>query len=293
MTASAPSLDEFLAAQPSVIRVALTRVRGSSPRNAGTEMFVAPKAIQGTIGGGQLEFIAINAARDMLRDGTLNRDLDVPLGPEIGQCCGGRVELKLSRMRASDKRAAKARAAQDEEALPHVYVMGAGHVGRALADQFQHLPVRCILIDSRADEIALCTANVETRLSALPEADIRTAPRGSAFIVLTHDHGLDFLLTSAALERGDAAYVGMIGSATKRVKFRNWAHSQCDGQSIETLICPIGASGSRDKRPGVIAAFVVAEVIAELTSETAANAPDRAKRTPMPGSQRDRKGKMA
>jgi xanthine dehydrogenase accessory factor len=289
----APTLANFLAAQPSVIRVALTRVRGSSPRNAGTEMFVAPTALCGTIGGGQLEYLAIEAAREMLRDGALNRDLDLPLGPEIGQCCGGRVEIELSRMRASDRRAALERTARHRDALPHVYVMGAGHVGRALADLFQHLPVRCILVDPREGEIALCSAAVETRVSPLPEAEIWQAPPNSAFIVLTHDHGLDFLLTSAALDRADAAYVGMIGSATKRAKFRSWAHKHCDGQSVDHLICPIGAGGSRDKRPGVIAAFVVAEVIAELTSETAATAPDGANHAPGSGQQHDRKGRSA
>ncbi|WP_299638080.1 xanthine dehydrogenase accessory protein XdhC [uncultured Ruegeria sp.] len=287
------SLSEFLSAQHCVIRVVLTRVRGSSPRNEGTEMFVAPGALWGTIGGGQLEFMAINAARDMLRDGVLHQDLDVPLGPEIGQCCGGRVELSLTRMRVSDKWAATERAAQREEALPHVYVMGAGHVGRALANQLQHLPVHCILVDTRPEEVERCTANVETRVSAIPESDIWNAPAGSAFIVLTHDHGLDFLLASAALERKDAAYVGMIGSATKRVKLRNWAQKHCDGQSIEHLKCPIGASGSRDKRPSVIATFVVAEVMAELTSETAATAPTGANQAPLRAHHHDRKGRSA
>ncbi len=293
MTPIPGSLSEFLSMQHSVIRVALTRVRGSSPRNEGTEMFVAPAALWGTIGGGQLEFMAINAARDMLRDGALHQDLDVPLGPEIGQCCGGRVEMKLTRMRVSDKWAATERATRREKELPHVYVMGAGHVGRALANQFQHLPVRCVLVDTRPEEIELCTANVEIRVSAIPEAEIWSAPAGSAFIVLTHDHGLDFLLTSAALERQDAAYVGMIGSATKRVKLRNWVHKHCDGQSIEHLKCPIGASGSRDKRPSVIAAFVVAEVIAELTSETAATALTGANQAPLLGHHHDRKGRSA
>ncbi|MEP3332413.1 xanthine dehydrogenase accessory protein XdhC [Sedimentitalea sp.] len=289
----APSLADFLAAQPSVIRVALTRVRGSSPRNAGTEMFVAPAALRGTIGGGQLEYLAIEAARVMLRDQVLNRALDVPLGPEIGQCCGGRVELELSRMRASDRRAALARAARHQDTLSHVYVMGAGHVGRALADLFQHLPVRCILVDPRPDEIALCIADVETRVNPLAESDILNAPPNSAFVVLTHDHGLDFLLTSAALERADAAYVGMIGSATKRAKFRKWAQRECDGQTIEHLNCPIGASGSRDKRPSVIAAFVAAEVMAELTSATVATAPEGAHDAPISGQYNDRKGRSA
>ena len=290
MSLSHTSLSDFLAANTSVVRVALTRVRGSSPRNEGTEMFVAPNVLWGTIGGGQLEYLAIQAARDMFDDGALNRDLDVPLGPEIGQCCGGRVELKLSRMRTSDRRAAEDRERQRDSALPHVYVLGAGHVGRALANLFEQLPVHCVLVDTRPEEMARNTAKVETRVSALPEIDIWNAPADSAFIVLTHDHALDFLLTSAALERGDAAYVGMIGSATKRAKFKNWTHKNCDGQTIEHLNCPIGASGSRDKRPSVIAAFVVAEVMADLTSETTATAPLGAIEAPIAGTQRDRKG---
>ena len=287
------ALADFLSAHASVICVTLTRVRGSSPRNEGTDMFVAPHALCGTIGGGQLEHMAIERAREMLTDGALNAAMDVPLGPEIGQCCGGRVELSLVRMRQGDRRAALKQAQQAQAALPSVYVMGAGHVGRALADQLQHLPVNCVLVDTRPEELAQCRADVDMRFSMIPEVEIATAPAGSAFVVLTHDHGLDFLLASAALERGDAAYVGMIGSATKRVKFRNWLRDHCDGQSIENLNCPIGASGSRDKRPSVIAAFVVAEVMAELTSETAATAPFGENEAPGGGAQTDRAGRTA
>lgn len=293
MASQITGLTRFLEAQTAVIRVVLTRVRGSSPRNEGTEMFVAPESLCGTIGGGQLEHRAIEAARRMLRDGALSHRMDVPLGPEIGQCCGGRVELSLSRMRGSDRRAALERAETEAAVLPHVYVMGAGHVGRAIARQAQHLPVRCILVDTRASEIALCDADVETRVSPIPEVDIATAPPGSAFIVLTHDHGLDFLLTSAALERGDAAYVGMIGSATKRVKLRNWMRRHCDLAHFDQLVCPVGASGSRDKRPSLIAAFVVAEIMADLTSETVANGPVREGNAPAPGHHHDQKGASA
>ncbi|WP_425046467.1 xanthine dehydrogenase accessory protein XdhC [Primorskyibacter sp. S87] len=266
-------LQEFLGSGPSA-RVSLTRVRGSSPREAGTEMIVRPDALYGTIGGGQLEHRAIDAARKMLAEGGSEIHLDLPLGPEIGQCCGGRVEIEVKRMDAADKECAleEARAADADQ--PAVYIMGAGHVGRELANLFQHMPVRTILVDQRAEELEQSQAQVEKRLSAIPEIDITNAPEGSAFIVLTHDHALDFLLASVALERGDAAYVGLIGSATKRAKFRSWCRNQCDGLSIAPLICPIGAGGSRDKRPAVIAALVVAEVITALTSETTAFSPE-------------------
>ena len=258
-------LSVFLAAETEVAQVAISRVRGSSPREAGTKMFVSSGAVHGTIGGGQLEYMAIDAARAMLRRGDDAQTLHIPLGPEIGQCCGGRVELRLIRLTSEDRARLADTDARTQAERPHVYICGAGHVGRALADFFQHLPVQTVLLDGREAELALCGATVETRLSVLPEADIRAAPAGSVFIVLTHDHALDFLLTSEALARGDAGYVGMIGSATKRASFANWCARQAPHAALGPLVCPIGATASDDKRPEVIAAFVVAEVMTALT----------------------------
>ncbi|MHA7775372.1 xanthine dehydrogenase accessory protein XdhC [Roseibium sp. M-1] len=266
MTMCSTKAETFFGSAKPVVRIALTRVRGSSPREAGTEMFVSQDSLLGTIGGGHLEHIAITQGRTMLAEGTLSSHLDLPLGPEIGQCCGGRVELTLTRMSRADRSSALDRFRWQENTQPHVYIMGAGHVGRAIANLLQHAPVRCILVDMRKEELAQCQARVEMRLRAIPEVEIFNAPRGSAFIVLTHDHGLDFLLTSAALELGHAAYVGMIGSATKRAKLRSWCNSHCNGLSVDQLTCPIGATESRDKRPEIIAAFVAAEVLTALTT---------------------------
>lgn len=268
------ALISFLDSHKAVIRVAITRVRGSVPREEGAVMYVSDTAMFGTIGGGQLEYMALDQARKLLTSGVPFGEMDVPLGPEIGQCCGGRVEISLREMDGAARADAVTLAQVTEAALPHVYLFGAGHVGRALADQLQHLPVRCVLVDSRREELASCTAAVTQLCTPLPEAEVRAAPAGSAFVVLTHDHALDFLLTSEALARGDARWVGMIGSATKRAQFARFVRRDCAGLSMEALHCPIGnktgPSGSRDKRPAVIAALVVADVIAALTSEPAA-----------------------
>jgi xanthine dehydrogenase accessory factor len=261
-------LARFFESHLNVIQVRLTQVRGSSPREAGAEMFVAETALRGTIGGGQLEYMAIDKARVMLRTGADFEGMDVRLGPEIGQCCGGRVRLDLDRMTDADRATALVADAQHHAAQPHVYILGAGHVGRALARFLQFLPVRCVLIDGRRDELSLADATVEKRLSVMPEADIRAAPPASAFIVLTHDHALDFLLTSEALDRGDAAYVGLIGSATKRAKFERFHKTQSRLSDSADLVCPMGATASTDKRPEVIAALVVAEVMTALTVTT-------------------------
>lgn len=236
-----------------MIRVRVTATRGSVPRDAGAEMFVTPDAVQGTIGGGQLEYMAIDRARQMLARGEELAEMDIPLGPEIGQCCGGRVRLLLDRGRP---------APQDH---PDVLIFGAGHVGRALGQALMPLPVRPLLIDQREAELSQAAPGVPTRLTPLPEALIRAARPGSAVIILTHDHALDFLLAAEALERRDLAYIGMIGSATKRAQFTRFARQR--GIDPSALICPIGAGFSHDKRPAVIAAFTAAELIARLTAD--------------------------
>lgn len=263
------TLGAFLDAHPDVVEVRLAQVRGSVPREAGAGMIVSATACHGTIGGGQLEYMMIDAARAMLARGETRRDLDIPLGPEIGQCCGGRVAVTLRRMDAAARRDARAEAARQDALRPHVYVMGAGHVGRALTHLLARMPVRTLVVDSRGAELALCPDGVERREIALPEAEITQAPPGSAFVILTHDHALDFLLAAQALTRGDAAYVGMIGSATKRARLAHWCRDHCDGLRIDALTCPIGTATHGDKRPEMIAAGVLAEVMAALARHAA------------------------
>ena len=142
--------------------------------------------------------------------------------------------------------------------------MGAGHVGRALARLMVQMPVRTFVVDSRRAELSLCPEEAIHRETALPEAGIDRAPPGSAFVILTHDHALDFLLAAQALKRDDAAYVGMIGSATKRARLARWCRTHCDCQRIDALTCPIGTATQGDKRPEVIAAGVLAEIMTAL-----------------------------
>lgn len=240
-----------------MIRVRVISARGSTPREAGAEMFVGPDSVTGTIGGGQLEYMAIDRARQMLAGGEAEARMDIPLGPEIGQCCGGRVRLALDRQGPSP------------ESRPDVLVFGAGHVGRALAQALLPLPVNATLIDQRPQELARAAPGIATCLTPLPEAHIRNARPGSAVIVLTHDHALDFLLVAEALSRDDLAYIGMIGSATKRVQLERFARKR--GLDPAPLICPIGAGFSADKRPAVIAAFTAAELISRLTATSPVN----------------------
>ena len=258
-------LDNFLSDHSTAIVAELTSVRGSSPREHGAFMVIAPGALIGTIGGGALEYMVIARARQAMRDGLPPGVMDVPLGPEIGQCCGGRVVVSLHVMTKTDAGRLIARLREAEVSLPHVYLFGSGHVGKALAKALAALPLRIHVIDTRPDELHDLPAGVDARAVPMPEAVVRNAPAGSAFVILTHDHALDFMIAAEALGRADTPYVGMVGSRTKRAKFASWYRAQGGRKDdLERLVLPIGDFGLVDKRPEVIAALAAAEIMVHI-----------------------------
>lgn len=269
MSLSSNQLSDFLAAHPAAIVAELTAVRGSSPREAGAFMVVSATDSVGTIGGGALEYMVIDRARQVLRDGEAGDDLDVPLGPEIGQCCGGRVDVTLRRLDAAGAAALVKRLEDEEAARPCLFLFGSGHVGKALARALAPLPLRVTVVDTRPDEILDLPEGVEGRAVPMPEAVVRSAPRGSSYVILTHDHALDFLIAAEALQRDDAPYVGMVGSKTKRARFASWYLGEgYAAGALERLVLPIGGkafpAGIGDKRPEVIAALAAAEIMVHI-----------------------------
>lgn len=267
MTASRANLARFLDTHPQVALVEVAEALGSTPREKGAWMLVSPTATFETIGGGTLEFMAIDRAREALAGQDVDRTLDVPLGPEIGQCCGGRVELSIRLLDAPARDALTEKAGRAEAELPQVLLFGGGHVGHALAAVFALLPVKASVVETRAEALDGMPPAVDTRLTPVPEEAVREAPAGSAFVVLTHDHALDFLIVAEALKRTDAAYVGMIGSKTKRATFKSWFLREAGGDeaALSRLVCPIGGNALRDKRPAVIAALAAAEIMTALS----------------------------
>jgi xanthine dehydrogenase accessory factor len=192
--------------------------------------------------------------------------LDIPLGPEIGQCCGGRVEVSIRPVDARLAQTLIAAAERREENLPHLYIFGGGHVGKALAASVALLPVHGVVVETRKEELEGMPDGVKKTLTPMPEKLVREAPAGSAFAVLTHDHALDFLIVAEALKRDAAAYVGMIGSRTKKATFKSWFLKTAGGTEKEfaRLVSPIGGEAVKDKRPSVIAALAAAEIMTAL-----------------------------
>jgi xanthine dehydrogenase accessory factor len=282
--------------------VSVLATEGSAPRGAGTRMLVTRQHEYGTIGGGKLEFQAARQARAILDEPAGSwRIQDYPLGPLLGQCCGGRVRLLVEHIDparlgwlddAGHGGVLVTRLEQDApvrnivEAAPvaalsargdkpgigatlaepwslyrrPLYLFGAGHVGQAIAHHAARLPLRLAWFDTRPRfaELEGVTLVDEETITAC----VQDAPDDAGIVILTHDHGLDYRLTAAALRRSPLAFVGLIGSDTKRARF----HGRLlrDGilhEALARLVCPIGVPGIEGKEPDVIAIAVLAQLL--------------------------------
>ena len=251
-------------AEPAVV-VRVARAQGSVPREAGTRMLVSARQVVGTIGGGHLEWRAIDRARRLLASPSQPNDEEhVPLGPALGQCCGGAVTLAYERLDA------KVLAAWPEAAvLFRLQLYGAGHVGRAIVRALAPLPVQVDWIDEREDEFPaepLPGQPWPAWLSRVAvdevQAEVDQAGPGHFYLVLTHSHDLDLRITEAISRRADFGYLGLIGSATKRARFfKRLDERGIPTDVLERITCPIGVPGILGKEPEVIAAAVVAQLL--------------------------------
>ncbi len=293
-------LSDAVRAHGAVIRIVVIRALGSTPREAGAAMLVWADGQEGTIGGGTLEWQAIAEARDVLQSGQDLRRRTLPLGPELGQCCGGSVTLVWERFHQDnlpqgfpfarplgpatdmpDKVARRVAMGLTGpvpvelegwliEAGVHqgrpLWIWGAGHVGRAIAAVMAPLPDRNVtLIDVTEDKFPVeMPAGVTARITADPVSIAPQAPANADHLILTYSHPLDLALCHALLSQ-PCASIGLIGSATKWARFRGrlaaLGHSTAD---ISRIACPIGEPAF-GKHPQAIAIGVAAALIGGAT----------------------------
>lgn len=231
------------------VLLTVMEAKGSTPREAGTKMVVTETEQFGTIGGGNLEYQAIDEARKLLESATNAPERkDYPLGPSLAQCCGGAVSVLLEPFLSVGKT---------------VFLFGAGHVGREIVQVLGGLPVHIRWIDPRENEFpAAIPAHAEKIVTNAPTAELRQATNADSILILTHSHDLDYDLVREAFRHGRFAYLGLIGSATKRARFEK--RLKADGVSTEELkrlTCPIGIEGITGKHPREIAVAVAAELL--------------------------------
>ena len=239
------------------VLVTLLGVRGSAPRDSGTKMVVTNDAIFASIGGGHLEYKAITIARDLIDSSNQDQHIEhFPLGASLGQCCGGSVSLLFEKFTA---------------AQINVQLFGAGHVGQALASILSDLPCRVEWVDSREDIFPqLIGDNTRACTSDYPEEEVNEMPSDSYYIVMTHNHQVDLDICTMILNRGDFAFLGLIGSETKWARFqkklkqnliRLGKHEADADALIQRVDCPVGMVGISGKRPMEVAVSITGQFI--------------------------------
>jgi len=341
-----------------VVRALVAEVRGSAPREPGASMLITPDGTYGTIGGGNLEWQATLAAQSLLTAGAASRPVQIRrlvLSRELGQCCGGVVQLWLERFTRDDlpllrqgadealrstRRPTGCRSIRTEvtptsvvrslvnrddskedryvqfsstnngeailvESIEDVrqalWLYGAGHVAQALIHIVAEQPFDVTWVDSRAELLpSPLPSNVNTLCTRTPINTINSAPPGARFLVMTHDHALDYALCKRILERKDLGWLGLIGSKSKGARFRSrLARDGVAPEVIARLTCPIGIEGVNSKLPAAIAVAVVAQLlrgvdaVASLARPGAgAGTDDRAARVGMAAGTDDRVGRV-
>ena len=223
----------------------LISTQGSTPRDGGSKMVIDPDHCYDTLGGGQLEFLVIQHARELLAENkTCPVMRPIPLAAEAAQCCGGNVVVMLECFASVSWQ---------------INVFGAGHVGQALVTILAGLPCQVRLIDSRVEYQQLTLPpNVELIHANDPVEVVQHLPEASWNVIITHDHQLDYRLCLALLEQGKWAFSGLIGSRTKAQRFRR--RMQSDGYDDSAITCPIGLADVRGKLPMEVAVSITAQL---------------------------------
>jgi xanthine dehydrogenase accessory factor len=238
------------------VLITILGVLGSAPRDSGTKMVVSTDDLFGTIGGGHLEFKSIAIAHKLLSQQKESQHIEhFSLGASLGQCCGGSTSVLFECFAACQTQ---------------IMLFGAGHVGKALTTILADLPCQVKWVDSRHEQFPGHSAsNITMITSESPVDEIAKMPPGSYYLVMTHNHQLDFELCQALLKRDDFAFAGLIGSQTKWKRFQQrLGHRDFAAQQINQLTCPVGNSSVPGKRPMEVAVSIAAQLIALYQGST-------------------------
>lgn len=275
------------------VLVTVQQVQGSAPREAGAWMAVFTDRLINTLGGGHLEYSAIAVARQWLAgalaggtdaavNGTFSPEGDAPsnalpftrrfaLGPSLGQCCGGVVELRFEALQGPLREDLRERL---QPRRTPVALFGGGHVGQALVRVLATLPFDVRWVDSR-DEIfpPEVPDHVHCEHSDPVQAAVPDLAPGSRVLIMSFSHAEDLDIVQACLKRqrlqGDLAFIGLIGSKTKWATFRRrLVERSFSAQECAQITCPIGITGIAGKEPEVIAVAVAAQLL-QLSSHKA------------------------
>ncbi len=250
------------------VLVTVIDVKGSAPREVGAYMIILQDGSQtGTIGGGALEWQATRHAQSLLASnaGYLRQEKELILGPDLEQCCGGVVRLSFERLTSAEKD-------QLPDTLPdtlpdrqNLVLFGAGHVGKALVAALADHDFNVIWVDGRTEIFpASVPDNIHVHAAKEPLEALDKITDNTIVLIMSHCHKLDYTIASAALQNLHVAFVGLIGSTTKKARFvKRFAADGLTLDQISRLVCPVGITEIRSKKPAAIAVSIVAQLLIE------------------------------
>jgi xanthine dehydrogenase accessory factor len=243
--------------------VTVIGVSGSTPREGGSKMIVTQTDTFDTIGGGQLEFLTTQRARELIVKGVLAQKLEhYPLSSKVGQCCGGAVNMLYEIFPA---------------AAHQVAIFGAGHVAQAVVKILSECDCRISWVDSRPEIFPLQLApNVSKQCLQTPEEFLDRLTPNADVLILTHDHALDYRLLLELLLHTDIESIGLIGSATKAKRFRQrLIHDGVSEQALSRYVCPVGDTAIKGKLPMEVAVSICAQILAKSQTASSKDNPRR------------------
>ena len=240
-----------------LIKAKIINTEGSVPRKTGDYMLISNKDIYGTIGGGQLEYIVINKSKKLLELKIKKTEiLNIPLGPGIGQCCGGYVQVELS-YHANGKKIL-----ENDIKDNNLFIFGAGHIGQALSLKSLDLSFKVHIVDSRKDILLMNKYNeVDYIFANEPWKLIKNLPNNSYYIILTHSHDYDFKIINEILIYNSFNFIGLIGSKTKKRFANRLINNKHKKELIDLVECPVGLNINHRKEPNEIAVSIIAKLI--------------------------------
>ena len=263
-------VDKIRTIKDNIILAKIIKTKGSVPRNENVSMIISASNQFGTIGGGELEYQVIKESKDLLNNLECNQKIiELPLGPRLGQCCGGFVKIEISKFKNGKKFLLKHNLKEHIiNQNQNLYIFGAGHVANALLSKLDGVGFNIFVIDSRENFVKRINSDyIFSILAKDPTVIIKNAPSKSYYLVLTHSHQLDLSICNSILKKNDFTFIGLIGSKTKKTRFtKRLIEIGYEENLINKIECPIGIKSIEGKEPDIIAISIIARLLEHKSS---------------------------
>ena len=229
--------NELTAQGLNFVAVTLVQPEGHVPQDIGAKAIITEEGIVwGTVGGGRLEAQAIRHSQEMLKKAKDPQIAEPPapemvrydLQKDLNMVCGGAAVLFY------------------EMAIPkawNIIVFGAGHVAQAVIPLLATFDCQVWCIDPRPEWLSKLPSLPNIKKCCVPDLPsfVSQIPEKAFYLCITQGHATDLPVVREILKRGDARFLGVIGSVQKARTLKTKLQEEgFSSQQIDTIHCPVG-----------------------------------------------------